>query len=111
MAIALPPDELYLCVLYAKNKAMLKTPIVTGNLRYNSLRIERVGKYDFKVFFDKKIAPYADKTNQPGMKNGGWFEDRFIPTFVEELEKALVAGGYKLGKNRNDSKDDRGSSE
>lgn len=80
--------------------AVLKHPErpVTGNLKYNSLKVEQISPGVFRVFIDEKIAPYMPYTNEPwispkwkGAKNPneGWWE-RFCDELVKEISMTLT---------------------
>ena len=61
-------------------------PIDTGNMRYNSFKIEPLGNMRWKVFIDQKVAPYAPYVNEKWVSpkwngrqntNEGFWEDIF----------------------------------
>lgn len=73
------------------------TPIKTGNLRYNSLKVESLGGGTWRVFIDEDIAPYMPFTNEPWTSakwhgaqnpNEGWWE-RAVEEFARSLAIAL----------------------
>ena len=96
MTTVVDPLELRACVLKAVARARMVTPIVTGNLRYKSLRVDRVDDFEFTVKFDVNIAPYAEKVNNSSRKSAGWFE-RFQKQLKTELEAELRKVGYIIG--------------
>ena len=60
-----------------------KSPIDTGNLRYNGIRYEFKNESVFEIYVDEAIAPYIFYTNEPwispkwhGKKNPneGWWQ-------------------------------------
>ena len=70
---------------------------VTGNLKYNSLKVDKIGKGTYRVWMDEKQAPYMPYTNEPwispqwhGLKNPneGWW-DRFCEQLIKEISMAL----------------------
>ena len=70
---------------------------VTGNMKYNATRIERISTNTNKVYVDENIAPYVPYTNEPwisphwkGAKNPneGWFDD-FALEYAQLLAQAL----------------------
>ena len=87
------PVKLDACLRAAYSRALGEIPIVTGNLRINSKKIERVGAVDFKTYFDVKIAPYAERVNLYSPKSAGWFF-RFQETYKREIEVELRKVGY-----------------
>lgn len=87
------PVVLDACLRAAYSRAMGEIPIVTGNLRERSKKIERVGAYDFKTFFRVDIAPYADWVNNFSPKSAGWLL-RFADTYCKEIEIELRKVGY-----------------
>ncbi len=40
------------------------SPIKTGNLRYNAIKLEWTDENTFELFVDKRIAPYMPYTNE-----------------------------------------------
>ena len=87
------PVVLDTCLRAAYSRALGEIPIVTGNLRERSKKIERVGITDFNTFFDVKIAPYAEWVNNFSPKSAGWFL-RFQETYKKEIEIELRKVGY-----------------
>lgn len=103
------------CVLQAKAKAQDTVPIDTGNMRYAAFKHKKTGHYTHRVYFDlgasvirdkqtgekvikqKKhvktydvekfdgIAPYAKWTNEKPCKVQGWFDNKTVQRFTEEL--------------------------
>lgn len=86
----------------ALNKAHMilqaASPYDTGNLRYNAIKLESIGKNEWKLYIDENIAPYAKYTNEPWIKprgkykqnvphnpNEGWFDEeiRYILLYLE----------------------------
>lgn len=60
------------------------SPIDTGNLRYNAIRIEFPNENECNIYVDEDIAPYMPYTNEPwisprwnGKKNPNekWFDN------------------------------------
>lgn len=71
----------------------MRSPIDTGNLRYNAIKYEWIDENTFKIYIDEKIAPYVFYTNEPwlspkwkGKKNPNeyWIEKAvdFIANYV-----------------------------
>lgn len=87
------------CCLEAFEIAKLKTPIDTGNLRYNALQIEfENGGNRCVISVNEDIAPYMVYTDKPwvaekwnGAKNPNenWWKERFFDTFLKEFTRAL----------------------
>lgn len=100
------------CVLQAKAKAQDTVPIDTGNMRYHAFKNKKTGYFSHRVYFDlggevskfyKKqdrvvsylrehekgkldgIAPYAKWTNERPCRVQGWFDNKTVETFTEEL--------------------------
>lgn len=83
--------------------AVLKHPErkTTDNLKYNSIREEKLDDSTFRIYVDEEIAPYMPYTNEKwisprwkGAKNPNenWFDEA-----VEEIAKELAASlGGKL---------------
>ena len=98
--------ELQEVVLYAKAKARECTPIDTGNMRYNALRVEKVKEGVFRVYFNMNgvhkygerdgIAPYTKYTNERPGHVQGWFDNKFVKVFYESLCEALQMKGYDI---------------
>lgn len=42
-----------------------RAPFLTGNLRYNAIRIEWKNENCFELYVDEQIAPYMRYTNEP----------------------------------------------
>lgn len=70
---------------------------VTGNLKYNATKIDRIENKTYRLFVDENIAPYVPYTNEPwiserwkGAKNPneGWFED-FTEWYAKLLAQSL----------------------
>lgn len=62
-------------------------PIDTGNLRYNSFKIEHKSKNTWVVYIDEKVAPYAPYVNEKWISpkwngkqnpNEGFWKEVFI---------------------------------
>lgn len=87
------PVKLEACLLNAYSRALYEIPIVTGNLRINSKKIEREGLTDFKTYFDVNIAPYAEWVNNYSPKSAGWFP-AFQERYKTEIEIELRKVGY-----------------
>lgn len=87
------PVKLEACLRNAYSRALYEIPIVTGNLRINSKKIERVGLTDFNTYFDVKIAPYAEWVNNYSPKSAGWFP-AFQERYKTEIEIELRKVGY-----------------
>lgn len=57
----------------------MHTPYDTGNLRQNSLKIERIGEKSWRIFIDLDIAPYQVYLNEKPSKwhkqktGGEWY--------------------------------------
>lgn len=77
------------------DKVKSKSPIDTGNLRWNAIRFEYVDERTFKIYVDQGIAPYMPYTNEPwiaerweGKKNPNeaWWQRT-----IEEITKELTA--------------------
>lgn len=75
-----------------------KSPIDTGNLRYNGIRFEIVDDATITIYIDDVIAPYVYYTNEPWLSprwkgkanpNEGWIEK----AIEETLEQ--IANEYK----------------
>lgn len=73
------------------------SPIDTGNLRFNALRIVQLSKKHWEVYIDQKIAPYMPYTNEPWLSpkwngkknpNEGWWDDT-AKLIYEEIENAM----------------------
>lgn len=54
---------------FALNYLKARSPIDTGNLRYNAIRY-KIKRDKFIIYVDEKIAPYMKYTNEPWMKGG-----------------------------------------
>lgn len=80
-----------------------RTPIDTGNMRYNSLKIVFTdGGNVCHIYIDEEIAPYVFYTNEPwispkwhGKKNPneGWWDkcaDKLDKRIKERLKKVLI---------------------
>lgn len=66
-----------------------RSPIDTGNLRYNAIKHEWIDEETFRIYVDgepkdKGVAPYMPYTNEPWLSpkwngkknpNEGWFDD------------------------------------
>lgn len=91
------------CVLQAKGRAQDTVPIDTGNMRYHAFKNKKTGYYSHRVYFDlgsatKKhtegkldgIAPYAKWTNEHPCRVQGWFDNKTVQTFTEELARAVT---------------------
>lgn len=106
------------CVLQAKGRAQDTVPIDTGNMRYHAFKNKKTGYYSHRVYFDlggqeitryyKKqdrvvsyirdhkqgemdgIAPYAKWTNERRCRVQGWFDNKTVQTFTEELARAVT---------------------
>lgn len=72
------------------------SPIDTGNLRYNAIRLTREGD-DYVIYVDTEIAPYMPYTNEPwvsdywgGKKNPNekWF-DKVAELVAKKIASAL----------------------
>lgn len=81
-----------------KKELQRLSPIDTGNLRYNAIRMEQTSENEIKIFVDESIAPYMVYTNEPwispkwnGKKNPNeaWFDKA---AFTVAL---WIAGMYK----------------
>ena len=57
-------QRIELAVKDAVSSARVMIPIDTGNLRYNSFKIEPLGDMKWKVYIDEKVAPYAPYVNE-----------------------------------------------
>ena len=57
-------QRIELAVKDAVASARVLIPIDTGNLRYNSFKIEPLGNMKWKVYIDEKVAPYAPYVNE-----------------------------------------------
>lgn len=57
-------QQIELAIKDAVSAARVLIPIDTGNLRYNSFKIEPLGNMRWKVFIDDKVAPYAPYVNE-----------------------------------------------
>ena len=77
------------------DKVKAKSPIDTGNLRWNAIRFEYIDERTFKIYVDQGIAPYMPYTNEPwiaerwkGKKNPNeaWWQRT-----IEEITKELTA--------------------
>lgn len=78
------------------------TPIDTGNLRYNAVRMRYLGPKECRIYVDTNIAPYMVYTNEPwiadrwkGAKNPneGWFK-KAVETAISS-----VFGGAQILKD------------
>jgi hypothetical protein len=106
------------CVLQAKGRAQDTVPIDTGNMRYHAFKNRKTGYFSHRVYFDlggqevtryyKKqdrvvsftrdhkegkldgIAPYAKWTNERPCRVQGWFDNKTVQTFTEELAMAVA---------------------
>lgn len=74
------------------------SPIRTGNLRYNSIRLERTGEDEIRIYVDEKIAPYMPYTNEPWLSprwngkknpNEAWFDNAAFKIAL------WIAGAFK----------------
>lgn len=74
------------------------SPIRTGNLRYNSIRLERTGENEIRIYVDEKIAPYMPFTNEPWLSprwngkknpNEAWFDNAAFKIAL------WIAGAFK----------------
>ena len=72
------------------------SPIDTGNLRYNAIKLEKEGN-DYVIYVDQKIAPYMVFTNEPWISdkwggkqnpNEGWF-DKVAELVAKKIASAL----------------------
>lgn len=91
------------CVLYAKSKAQDTVPIDTGNMRYHAFKNRKTAELTHSVYFDlgdetrkhangklDGIAPYAKWTNERRCRIQGWFDNKTVETFTEELQRAVT---------------------
>lgn len=78
------------------------TPIDTGNLRYNAIKIEFPKSDECHIYVDEAIAPYMPYTNEPwispkwhGKKNPNehWFDDS--AKFIAEVLAQEMKGEFK----------------
>lgn len=76
-----PTTELVVDVVVQGLKS--RSPIRTGNLRFNSIKRKTFSENDVHIYVNQKIAPYMVYTNEPwisprwhGKKNPneGWFD-------------------------------------
>lgn len=101
--------QIYNWILRAISESQRVVPIDTGNMRYNSLKLEKISEDTYMVFFNQigehkpgeldGIAPYIPYTNEPwispkwkGKKNPnqGWFNEKFVPLFIRKLAEELA---------------------
>lgn len=113
------------CVLFAKSKAQDTVPIDTGNMRYHAFKNRKTGYFSHRIYFDlggqevtryyKKqdqvvsftrdhkegkmdgIAPYAKWTNERPCRVQGWFDNKTVERFSEELTRAVTYMLMELG--------------
>ena len=78
-------------------KLKSKSPIKTGNLRYNAIRFEYINERTCRIYIDQAIAPYMPYTNEPWLAerwkgkanpNEAWFQ-KAVKSIVEELTAEL----------------------
>jgi hypothetical protein len=74
----------------------LYTPIDTGNLRYNAVRLTLVDMNTIKITVDENIAPYMVYTNEPWISprwngrqnpNEHWWNNVIEKSIVEFIEQ------------------------
>lgn len=75
------------------------SPFRTGNLRYNAIKLESLGRNEWRIFVDEKIAPYMPFTNEKWVSekwhgkqnpNEGWF-DNGVEKIVNYIAYSLSA--------------------
>lgn len=57
-------QQIELAILDAVATARMLIPIDTGNLRYNSFKVNRKSRNTWEVYIDDSIAPYAVDVNE-----------------------------------------------
>ena len=92
-------EEFERTCLESFNIAKQTTPIDTGNMRYNALKIEFLdGGNTCHIYIDEDIAPYVFYTNEPWVSpkwdgkenpNENWWQDRYFKTFISEFKRIL----------------------
>jgi hypothetical protein len=112
------------CVLEAKSRAQDTVPIDTGNMRLHAFKNRKTGYFSHRVYFDlggevqrwnkKKgefviqnrthkegkldgIAPYAKWTNEKPCRVQGWFDNKTVQRFSEELADAVTYMLMEMG--------------
>lgn len=113
------------CVLEAKSRAQDTVPIDTGNMRLHAFKNRKTGYFSHRVYFDlggqevtryyKKqdrvvsftrdhkegkldgIAPYAKWTNEKRCRVQGWFDNKTVQRFSEELADAVTYMLMEMG--------------
>ncbi len=58
-------QQIELAIKDAVSAARVLIQIDTGNLRYNSFKIDHKSKNTWVVYIDDKVAPYAPYVNEP----------------------------------------------
>lgn len=78
-----------------KEELKMRSPIDTGNLRYNSITMRMVSPDEIRIYIDEAIAPYMPFTNEPwisprwnGKKNPNehWFDNaaEYLVKFIAD---------------------------
>lgn len=83
--------EFELIVYEAVEQLKARSPIKTGNLRYNAIKVRKIADGTWKIYVDEAIAPYMVYTNEPWVKrpgknpNEGWF-DRAVEIIMNTVQ-------------------------
>lgn len=74
----------------AFQRALVVTPIKTGNLRYKAMKYKRNKGGTATIRVDLGIAPYAEYIDRPGYRTHGWW-DKYLKQYLVELQKVTGA--------------------
>ncbi len=78
--------KIELAIKDAVSVARMIIPIDTGNLRYDSFKLERIDETTWRIYIDQEVAPYAPYVNEKWISpmwggkqnpNEGFFEKVF----------------------------------
>ena len=87
------------------------SPIDTGNLRYNAIRVEFLDENTCRIYVDEAIAPYMPYTTEPwvspkwhGKKNPneGWWQIKateVVKTTIREILNDRIDKEYDRGQS------------
>lgn len=85
--------EMSFAIVKAREYIQSLTPIKTGNLRYSSIKVRRLGETQWQIYIDEEIAPYAKYTT------GKW-ENKLI--YQGAFKKGRVRQIYRTWSNPNE---------